>query len=72
MSTLLVKTEKEHIDPKSSQVIIIVTGTAEGIMRELVHHVESAMNHGKPVQGTSLYGDCTVSIITPVWKGQQY
>lgn len=67
--------DKDHDNPKDSQLIIVITGTPEGIeqaVKDMQMGNNSWSRNYKPVQGTVINFNSTRSVITPVWKGEKY
>lgn len=63
---------KEHKEPKDCQVLIAITGTSEGIERELIRILDDIQRHGKPMQGIVISHDAIKEVITPVWNKSKY
>lgn len=66
---------EDHNAPKDSQLIICMTGTANGIaaaLKELQKGTISWPDNYKPIQGRVWKNSTDISVITPIWEGKKY
>ena len=66
---LTIEFPNDHDQPQDSQVLIAITGTTpEAIKEQLQDILYDIERYHKPIQGTSIYHNCTKTVYTPVWN----
>ena len=67
------KFNDDHNDPKDSQVIIALTGSAEYIREQLqVLITECTRGNKKPIQGQYWSADGSRQVTTPIWNKEKW
>lgn len=72
---MTIEFNSDHDNPDDCQLIICITGTAQGIadaVKDMQIGYNSWPKDYKPVQDTVVGHSASRSVITPIWKGQKY